>query len=163
MKSSRRVHPGSKLMGEQLTGRRAMNASRSFAACAPHRYCELSSPRHINTNVRRLIMAFCTGGHRKSRGLDFGQFSSGFSDGKSRGDFCVSESSPLPLVVPLRHVGTRQQCLFVAVERKSSVYNETGCLAGGSMEREKNWAARSVAGRGGHPPIVGLAVFPTDP
>src|SRR6516162_3311764 len=36
---------GSRLRGEQLTGRRAMNASRSFAACAPQRYCKLSSPR----------------------------------------------------------------------------------------------------------------------
>jgi len=30
-------------------------------------------------------MAFCTGGHRKSRGLDFGQFSSGFIDGRFSG------------------------------------------------------------------------------
>jgi hypothetical protein len=35
-----------KVAREQLTGHRAMKASRSFAACAPQRYCELSSPRH---------------------------------------------------------------------------------------------------------------------
>jgi hypothetical protein len=32
-------------IGMQLTGRPAMNASRPFAAFAPHRYCRLSSPR----------------------------------------------------------------------------------------------------------------------
>jgi hypothetical protein len=32
--------------GTQLTGRRAMKASRSFAASAPRWYRELSSPRH---------------------------------------------------------------------------------------------------------------------
>jgi hypothetical protein len=33
----------SRLIGRQLTGRLAMNASRSFAAFAPHRYGEPSS------------------------------------------------------------------------------------------------------------------------
>src|SRR5258708_12317426 len=35
----------SRLTGEQSTGRRAMKASSSFAALAPHRYCKLSSFR----------------------------------------------------------------------------------------------------------------------
>jgi hypothetical protein len=43
-----------RLTGEQSTGRRAINASSSFAAFAPHWYCKLSSAPTKLTAFRRI-------------------------------------------------------------------------------------------------------------
>jgi hypothetical protein len=43
-----------RLMGEQSTGRRAIKASSSFAAFAPHWYCKLSSAPTKLTAFRRI-------------------------------------------------------------------------------------------------------------
>ena len=48
-------------------------------------HAALDNSRTINTRARRLLMTLRTSDYRKLRGLNFGQFSSGFSEGRFSG------------------------------------------------------------------------------